>query len=315
MRHVTSLEEAGLSRPSVVTIGSFDGVHRGHQYLLRHLVEQADEMALAPVVLTFYPHPRMVLGGFEPGFYLTLPPDRARLLGQLGVELVITLPFNDELRHMRAADFVDQLVSNLQMRSLWVGEDFALGYQREGDVPFLRAAGQERGFTVRVVDLMDAGSERVSSSRVRQALREGKVEEAARLLGRPHFVTGVIAEGAKRGRTLGFPTANLRVPVELAVPARGVYAGWAYVRGQVHPAFINVGRRPTFEGDVENTVEAYLLDYSGDLYGAQMHLSFVARLRDEQKFSGVDELVVQIRRDVEAGRAILAQHPPQLQIP
>lgn len=315
MRHVTSLGEADLSRPSVVTIGAFDGVHRGHQYLLKHLVGQAQEMAFAPVVLTFYPHPSMVLSGFEPGFYLTLPHDRASLLGQMGVELVVTLAFDDVFRHVRAADFVDRLVSNLQIRSLWVGQDFALGYRREGDVPFLRAAGEERGFDVRVVDLMDAGSERISSSRIRGVLRKGGVEEAARLLGRPHFIVGVVEAGAKRGRIIGFPTANLRVPVELAIPARGVYAGWAYIRGEPYPAVVNVGRRPTFEDSTGDTVEAHLLDYSGDLYGVEMRLSFVARLRDERKFSGVDEIADQIGRDVAAGREVLARQQPRLRLP
>lgn len=305
MQHITSLGEANLSGPSVVTIGSFDGVHRGHQYLIRNLVDYAREQGQTPVVLTFFPHPRMVLGGFQPGFYLTLPEDKARLLGELGVEVVITHPFDDDVRHVRAAAFVEGLIENLNMAALWVGEDFALGYQREGNVDFLRKMGRARGFELSTVDLMDAGSERVSSSRIREALERGEVAEAARLLGRPHFVRGEIVEGAKRGRSIGIPTANLQVPLEMAVPKNGVYAGWMEVEGERHMAMVNIGLRPTFEVDVPPTVEAHLLDFSGDIYGEEATLSFEAHLRDEQKFDGVDALVAQIHRDIERGRELL----------
>lgn len=305
MQHITSLGEANLPGSSVVTIGSFDGVHRGHQYLIKHLVKHAREYGQTPVVLTFFPHPRMVLGGFQPGFYLTLPDDKARLLGELGVEVVVTHPFNDDVRQVRAAHFVEGLIEHLKMAALWVGEDFTLGYQREGNVEFLRKMGQERGFEVRTVDLMDSGDERVSSSRIREALSRGEVAEAARLLGRPHFVRGEIVEGSKRGRSIGIPTANLKVPLEMAVPKHGVYAGWMHVAGERHMAMINIGLRPTFEVDVPPTVEAHLLDFSGDIYGEEATLSFEVYLRDEQKFDGVDALVTQIRADIERGRALL----------
>src|SRR5690554_3419976 len=305
MRHITSLEDANLTGPSVVTIGAFDGVHRGHQHLIGQLVEHARATGEIPVVLTFHPHPRMVIAGFEPGFYLTLPDDRAQLLADLGVELVITHPFNDEVRHIRAATFVDRLLEHLHVASLWVGEDFALGYQREGNVPFLREQGREKGFELRVVDLMDAGGELVSSSCIRQHIQSGDVMEAARLLGRPHYVVGTVVEGAKRGRSIGIPTANLDVPVELAVPPRGVYAGWMQVDDKSYPAVTNIGLRPTFEGDERTTVEAHLIDFSGDLYGKEVRLSFIARLRDEKKFDGVEALIAQINADIERGRELL----------
>ncbi len=307
MQHIRSLAEAQFVRPSVVTIGVFDGVHRGHQYLIQQLVAHAKSTGQIPVVLTFYPHPQMVIRGFEPGFYLTLPDDRARLLGELGVDLVVTHPFNDEVRHIRAADFVDRLLTHLKMASLWVGEDFAMGYQREGNVSFLAEQGREKGFELRVVDLMDAGDERVSSTRIRDLLSAGQVREAARLLGRPHFVTGEVIEGARRGRTIGIPTANLDVPPELAVPARGVYAGWMTVGDAEYPAVTNIGLRPTFEGEPVTTVEAHLLDFSGDLYGRQVRLNFVERLREEKKFDGVEALVAQIQQDIQRGRELLAQ--------
>lgn len=305
MQHIRSLSEVHLTRPSVVTIGAFDGVHRGHQYLLSKLIDQARATGYVPAVLTFYPHPRMVLQGPEPGFYLTLPDDKARLLGELGVELVITHPFNDEVRQIRAADFVDRLIRHLDMHALWVGADFALGYRREGTVAFLQQQGVERGFTVEVVDLMDAGDERVSSSRVRAALAQGDVAEAARLLGRPYFVSGTVVEGARRGRMIGIPTANLTIPEEVAIPARGVYAARVPVDGHNTAAVVNIGMRPTFEGESTMTVEAHLLDFSGDLYGRELSVHFVQRLRNEQKFNGVEALLAQIERDIAAAKELL----------
>jgi len=305
MQHIHALEDANITGPSVVTIGVFDGVHLGHRYLISRLMAHAQAVGLTPIVLTFYPHPQAVLKGVEPGFYLTLPDDKARLLGELGIEWVITQPFDDRVRHIRAADYVDQLLEHLKMRSLWVGKDFALGYKREGTVDFLRDQGQQKGFELRAVDLMDAGDERVSSSRIRALIYAGQVEEAARLLARPHFVRGKVVTGEKRGRTIGFPTANLDVPLELAVPERGVYAGWSVVDGERLPAVTNIGLRPTFDAAVGTTVEAHLLDWSGDLYNREMQLSFTHRLRDEMKFAGVDQLVAQIDRDVEKARHLL----------
>jgi riboflavin kinase / FMN adenylyltransferase len=302
MRHITTLEEANLTQPSVLTIGAFDGVHRGHQLLIGEAVEVAHTQGLVPVVLTFFPHPEMVIRGPQPGFYLTMPDQKASLLGDLGVELVVTHPFNDEVRHMRAAEFVDRLLRYLKMKALWVGADFAMGYQREGNIEFLRSQSQAQNFNLRVIDLMDAGGERVSSSRIRSELSEGHVEEAGRLLGRPFALPGTVVEGAKRGRTIGIPTANLSVPEEQAVPARGVYAAWALINGERHPSVVNIGMRPTFDGSGVQVIEAHLLDFSGDVYSQPMTLEFTARLRDEMKFAGVDALLAQIHQDIAQAR-------------
>lgn len=307
MRHIHSLEQANLSQPSVVTIGVFDGVHRGHQSLISRLVEQAHTRHHVPVVLTFYPYPQLVLRGYQPRSYLTLPDAKARLLGTLGVELVVTHPFDDSVRHIRAVAFVESLLAHLKMASLWVGADFALGYQREGNVDFLREEAQRRGFELRVVDLMDASGERISSTRIRDALQAGDIAEATRLLGRPYRVTGQVAQGAGRGRTIGFPTANLDIPEDQAIPARGVYTCRALI-GQVHtPAVTNIGLRPTFDGNGVLTIETHLLDFSGDLYGQSIELDFVAHLRAEQKFSGPDELINQIGQDIAQARIILSR--------
>jgi riboflavin kinase/FMN adenylyltransferase len=307
MRHIQTLAEANLPRPSVVTIGAFDGVHRGHQHLVGQLVAESQRSDLTPVVLTFHPLPKLVLEGFRPGFYLSTPDEKAEILGQLGVELIVTHPFNEEVRHIRAAAFVKSLLEHLKMAELWVGADFAMGYQREGNVGFLHEQANSYGFRLRVVDLMDAGGERVSSSRVRAALAEGNVAEAARLLGRPYRLSGEVVPGAQRGKKLGIPTANLAVLPERAVPQRGVYAGRVTadtISGI--PAVANIGIRPTFDGTDTTTIEAHLLDYNGDIYGHTMRLDFIARLRDEHQFINADELVAQIKADIRQSRELLA---------
>ncbi len=307
MRHIHSFEEAGLSKPSVVTIGVFDGVHRGHQHLVGKLVDYAKKTDLTPVVLTFFPYPDTILHGLRQGYYLTLPDAKAELLGAMGVEAVITYQFSEEVRQVRAADFVGQLMDNLSMRSLWVGSDFAMGYKREGNVAFLSKQATKRGFELRVVDLMDANGEQVSSTRVRQALSEGDVEEATRLLGRPHRVPGTVIRGVGRGRTINIPTANLSFPEEQAIPARGVYAAWALVDGDPAAAVVNIGLRPTFDGAGGLTVEAHLLDFDADLYGKTLALDFVSHLREERKFDGVQALIEQIHHDIDRARSILVQ--------
>jgi riboflavin kinase/FMN adenylyltransferase len=305
MRHVQSLEEAALVHPSVVTIGVFDGVHQGHRHLINQFVRHAEAFDLVPVVLTFFPYPDTILHGLKQGYYLTMPDFKAQLLAQIGVKVVVTHPFDDAVRHMRAVKFVDRLTQYLRMQSLWVGADFAMGYRREGNVEFLSKESSKRGFDLKVVDLMDAGSEHVSSTRIRQALAEGDLDMATRLLGRPHQIAGSVVEGAGRGRTLGIATANLSLPLEQAIPARGVYAAWALVDGQEVPAVVNIGLRPTFDGTGDLTVEAHLLDFSADLYGQTISLKFISRLRDEHKFANVQALLDQIHRDIARARTLL----------
>lgn len=307
MQHVQRFEDVQLRRPTVLSIGSFDGVHRGHQYLIARLVAAAHAGGQVPAVLTFYPHPRQVLRGWEPGYYLTGPTEKAELLGRYGVELVITHPFDETVRQMRAQVFIERLREHVQLAGLWVGPDFALGYRREGDVAFLRALGAEAGFIINVIEeKLSIDGAPVSSERIRDVLRGGNVTGAAGLLGRLYALTGTVVHGDHRGRTIGFPTANLDVPAERTVPARGVYATWAYVGGRRHAAVTNVGVRPTFDGAHAITVEAHLLDFNDDLYTQELTLEFVARIRDERRFGGVPELVAQIRRDVETGRTMLA---------
>lgn len=307
MQHVTALEALHLDRPACLTVGAFDGVHRGHQQLLRDLVAAAHGSGRAAVVITFYPHPSVVLRGRRPSFYISTPEEKAALLAGLGVDALVTHPFNEAVASIRAVEFVDHLVRQARLSELWCGEDFALGHNREGNVEFLRAEGAQRGFTVNVQPPLLMDGEVISSTRIRQTLRDGAVEQAARYLGRPFRLAGTVVEGAKRGRQLGIPTANLAVSEERATPAVGVYACRAYHPGGPAQAVVNIGFRPTFEGgEARPVIEAHLLDFNGDLYGQSVALDFVARLRPEMKFGGIDALVAQIWRDVDEARERLA---------
>ncbi len=308
MQHVTALEALQLDRPAHVTIGAFDGLHRGHQALIGALVAEAHAAGQAAVVVTFFPHPSVVLRGRRPSFYISTPEEKVEYLSQLGVEAVVTHPFSREVANVPAADFVAGLVRYARLRRLWAGADFALGHNREGDVNYLRAAGEAHGFDVRVMEPVLIDGEVISSTRIRQTLRDGAVDQAARYLGRPFRLAGEVVQGAQRGRQLGIPTANISVWEEHAVPAIGVYAVRARHAAGVSQAVVNIGFRPTFEGgETRPVIEAHLLDFTGDLYTSTLGLDFVARLRPEMKFPGIDALVAQIHRDIASARVILSE--------
>jgi riboflavin kinase/FMN adenylyltransferase len=302
MRFVHSFEEAQLTEDSVVTIGSFDGVHRGHQALITSADGTVN--AAASVVITFFPHPSVVLGRAQP-YYLTAPEEKLVQINQTGVDLLIELQFTRETAQVRAADFVEQLQRHVRMRELWIGHDFALGYQREGNAEFLTKLGQTRGFAVHAVDPLTNDGEIISSSNIRAALRAGDVAHAAKLLGRPFRLSGRVVPGDGRGKAIGVPTANLDVWQDHAIPANGVYACRAWVGHIPHRAAINIGTRPTVTDETGRTVEAHLLDFDKDLYGLNIALDFFERLRGEQKFANVQELVKQIKLDVETTRKLL----------
>jgi riboflavin kinase / FMN adenylyltransferase len=309
MRHLYNLADAQLQQPSIVTIGVFDGVHKGHQYLIQKLVDEARTTNRLSVVLTFFPHPDIVLRGLKGRYYLTTAEQKAELLMKLGVDYVVTHPFNDAVRHIRAAEFVDQLVDCLRLKALWVGSDFAMGYKREGNVPFLRQQGEQKGFVVHEIDRIEAEGGAISSTAIREAVQQGRLEEANAWLGRAYSVVGEVIHGQNRGRQIGFPTANMDVWSEQVLPANGVYAGWARLGEEVFMAAINVGVSPQFGGD-KITVEPYLLDFDRDIYGQQLELSFARRLRPEGKFDSLEELIAQIGRDVDESRAYLSKIRP-----
>lgn len=296
---------AGASpRPALVTIGVFDGVHLGHQKLLAGLVARARRDELRAVVVTFHPHPDVVLRRLGGRIYLTRPEEKEALLGAQGIDEVVTLPFDDALSRVSAREFCRQLKQGLNMRALSIGGDFALGHRREGDVGRLRALGRELDFELLVHDLVEGGRGRISSTAIREALEAGDVQGASRWLGRSHSLSGEVVRGEGRGRQLGFPTANIDLWPQQVIPANGVYAGYACLGQERFVAATNVGRRPHFDGEAL-TVEAFILDFDRDIYGRRLRVSFERRLRAERKFAGVDELVRQIAADVEASRALL----------
>ncbi len=300
------LESLNLSTPSHVTIGAFDGVHRGHQHLIRSMARAAHEAGRMAVALTFDPHPGALLGR-SPVAVLTTPRERAALIADLGVDVLVILRFTPAMAGTPATRFVQLLRRHLHMVELWVGPDFALGHRREGNVPFLRQLGEREGFVVQVVEPLQWEGAVVSSTRIRAALTAGSIEEANGCLGRPYRLTGRVVRGRGLGRRLGIPTANLSPPPERLIPANGVYAGYAHTQeAGTWPAVVNIGVRPTIAPD-HLTVEAHLLDFDGDLYDQTLALDFVARLRDEQTFPSLNALVEQIGQDIARAREILRQ--------
>jgi len=306
MRHYRSLDGVRL-HDVWLTIGSFDGVHLGHQEVVRNVVAGAHQAGALAVVLTFYPHPAAVLRKRQDPFYLTTPDERASLLGDLGVDVVITHPFNLEVAAMSARQFMTYLQAHLGLKRLYVGFNFALGRGREGDVPMLTRLGEELGYTVHVVPAVVVEGEVVSSSQIRAYLAEGDVERVARLLGRPYQIQGKVVRGDGRGKNLGFPTANLSVWAERALPKAGVYVCRAQVNGRVWGAVTNVGVRPTFENEpVPPRVETHLLDFEDEIYGEEIYLEFLTHLRDEARFPSPEALAAQIKTDVAKARQILS---------
>lgn len=306
MNHVTRLEDIQLEQPSMITIGVFDGVHLGHQTLIRQLVADAHDSGWQAVVLTFYPHPDVIIHDIQDPYYLTTPEQRAELLGEMGVDVVVTHPFNNEIRHIRAADFADKLVKHLNMKCLRVGSDFVMGYKREGNVAYLTELGKERGYDVRPLELVKAEGDvkHISSTAIREFLAKGAVADAAHLLGRSYSVEGEVIKGDQRGRLIGFPTANMAVWDQQVLPAYGVYTAWVTLGDERFMAVTNVGVRPTFDGDTV-TVEPHILDFDRDIYGETLRLTFEKRLRGEQKFDGIDSLKAQLNFDIVQGRALL----------
>ena len=302
---------------SVVTTGTFDGVHLGHQAIVRYLVDRARRVGGVPTVVTFDPHPREVLtGGAVP--LLTTLDERADLLEALGVERFVVVPFSRDLSLLEPEDYVaDVLVGRVGMREIVVGYDHRFGRKARGDRALLERLGAEHGFTVDVIPEQVEGDVTVSSTEVRRLLGEaGDAARAAVLLGRPYRITGTVVHGDARGRLIGFPTANVE-PSDgrKLVPAVGVYAvrvglpGGAQTAGAVADGMMNVGRRPTFEDDGATRAEVHLFDVDQDLYGRRLSVDVVARLRGERRFDGVDALVAQLGRDREDARAVLAAPP------
>ena len=285
-----------------LSIGVFDGVHRGHQMLIERMLEEARSRSLTAGIITFHPHPLSVVRPDVPITYLESLERRVELLRELGTDFVSVLQFTSELQQVSALDFSRLLVEETRMRLLVVGEDFRLGRGGEGTVEVLTEIGAELGFEVLAVPLLGDGADRVSSTRVRDALEAGEMESVSQLLGHPFLLRGPVLHGDERGRQLGFPTLNVGVSADRWLPPNGVYVTRALVGDREFDACTNIGVRPTFEGDPKRLVETHLLDFEGDLYGEVVTIELLHRLRAEQKFDGFDALSAQIQRDLAATR-------------
>jgi riboflavin kinase/FMN adenylyltransferase len=296
---------------SAVTIGAYDGIHVGHRAVIERVRTLAATRSLTSAVVTFDRHPASVVRPESAPRLLTDSDQKLELLAATGVDATLLVHFDARRAAESPEDFVaDVLVRRLRTRLVVVGEDFHFGHQRRGNVAMLRSLGAEHGFEVAPLELLpraDGIDEPVSSTAIRRALAGGEVDVAARMLGRPFEVRGIVVTGDQRGRTLGFPTANVEIPNQICLPADGVYAGW-YERpdGSVHPCAVNLGRRPTFYAHADHSLlEAHLLDADVDLYGEAAKVRFVAFLRSERKFAGIDALVAQLRADIAATRRAL----------
>ncbi|CAN5726722.1 bifunctional riboflavin kinase/FAD synthetase [soil metagenome] len=294
-------------RGSVVTVGTFDGVHRGHREVLREIVQRAGHGRRRSVLVTFDPHPLRVVRPDMAPQMLTTPSEKKEFLAESGLEYAVFLPFTRALQEYSARRFVEEiLLGRIRMSELVIGYDHGFGKDREGTVDTMRELGLEFGFAVDVVDAVAVDAAAVSSTRIRRALLEGDVLEAARGLGRPYSIEGPVVHGAKRGRRLGFPTANISVgdPAKL-LPLDGIYAVYGWVGGKRVPGLLHLGPRPTFAGSPP-TVELYLLDWSGDIYGHRVRVEFCERIREVLPFTTAEALVVQMREDERTARELFS---------
>ena len=299
------LAQFSPQKETLLTIGVFDGVHLGHKFLIRKLVALAHQQNFLSGVVTFRQHPRKLLSPKTKLLYLCSVEKREQLLNNEGVDIVAALSFDHELAKLSARDFVSLLKKYLKMRGLVIGPDFALGRNREGNADTLLSLGEEMGFSVTIVAPKIINGEVASSTAIRQALADGDMEKVTRLLGRPFSLQGKVMSGEHRGTGIGFPTINLNIDVKMAVPPDGVYATLAYIDGHEFQAMTNIGKRPTFGDNNERTIESYILNYNQDIYGKEVKIKLIQRLRGEKRFDNAEELKKQIAEDVKQGVEIL----------
>jgi len=303
MRLFHGTDNAEIQRPTVLTLGVFDGLHLGHQLIMRTVVERAQATGAVPTVITFDPHPRAVLHPESAPPLLQTLDQKVEGFGVLGIEQTIVIRFDEAFSKIRAEEFLrDVARDRLHATEVYLGCGFAFGHNREGNIELLRRVGDELGFVADEVPEVRLRNQRVSSSKIRALLSAGKVNLARRLLGRPYGVEGRVERGAERGASLGFPTANLH-PRNRVIPRNGVYVTGTLIDGEWRRSVTNVGLRPTFTDDREPSVETFVLNWAGDLYGDVVRVRFLHRLRDERKFASIDELKAQIESDVKRAQS------------
>ena len=298
MRLFHGTDNANIARPTVLTLGVFDGLHLGHQLIMKTVVDRARVIGAVPTVITFEPHPRAVLHSESAPPLLQTFDQKIEALGVLGIEQTIVIHFNEAFAQIRAADFLrDVIVDRLHAKEVYLGRGFFFGHNREGNIDLLRRVSAQLGFVADEVPEVRLRGKRIGSTMIRQLLTDGRVNLARRMLGRPYGVEGPVARGDARGVDLGFPTANVQ-PHNRVIPRRGVYVTSTLIEGQWRRSVTNIGVRPTFGDALEPSVETHVINWSGDLYGDVLRVRFLHRLRDERKFSSIEELKSQIERDV-----------------
>ncbi|MGE5415328.1 MAG: bifunctional riboflavin kinase/FAD synthetase [Acidobacteriota bacterium] len=303
---VEGIENFQTQKGLVLALGNFDGVHLGHQQLINSAIDESRMNGGTSSVLVFDPHPLRVLIPERAPRLLTTTMQKAEILEKMGLDCLVITPFTHEIAGWCPERFVDDmLVGTLHVSAVYVGYNYTFGHKGGGDPELLQRLGKNRGFEVRVVSPVRVQERIVSSSLIRVCLEQGDIRAVSEFAGRWLFLDGVVVKGEQRGQTIGFPTANLQSDPEVILPGLGVYVCRAYVAGSTYGAVVNVGKKPTFHAEYPVSVEAFLIDYSGDLYGQNMRLEFCDRLRGEMKFNGPDELIKQIQQDIEKGRNIL----------
>ena len=302
MKIFHDLENANIAKPTVLTLGVFDGLHLGHQAIMGRVVERARATGSVATAITFDPHPRSVLHAESAPPLLQTLDQRLANLDVLGIEQAIVVKFTREFAGQPAENFLKDIIHDrLHAREVYLGKGFAFGKGRGGNIELLRKMSAELGFVADEVDEVRLRGMRISSSRIRELLADGRGNLARRMLGRPYGVEGVVIRGDRRGHTIGFPTANLK-PHNRVIPKFGVYATATLIDGIWRRGVTNIGVRPTFGDELEPSIETHILDFAGDLYGDALRVRFLHRIRDERKFSGIDELIAQITRDAERAR-------------
>lgn len=290
-------DNANIQKPTVLTLGVFDGLHLGHQRIMKTVAERAQAVEAIPTAITFDPHPRAVLHPDSAPPLLQTLDQRLANFEVLGIEQAIVIAFDREFAQNPAEEFITSIIHDrLHAKEVHLGKDFAFGRGRGGNIDLLRRMSGELGFIAEEVPEVRLRGQRISSSKIRHLLNEGRVNLARRMLGRPYGVEGVIERGVQRGRTIGFPTANLK-PHNRVIPKYGVYATASLVAGEWRRSITNIGVRPTFENEAEPSIESFVFDFDGDLYGDVLRVRFLHRIRDERKFNGIEELRAQIERD------------------
>ncbi|MFQ5610886.1 MAG: bifunctional riboflavin kinase/FAD synthetase [Anaerolineae bacterium] len=308
MQVYRNLSEVRLNSRSILTIGTYDGIHLGHQRIVTRLMKSARAHQVPGVLVTLHPHPRTVLVPDRPAALLTTPEEKIDVLAKLGLDILVILPFSKEFAQTSAREFIQILVDIFRPLEIWEGYNFGWGKNREGNIDLLQELGQAHNFKLSIIGPQEMASEVVSSTRIRGLLRAGEVREAASLLGRYPSLRGSVVPGAGRGRIIGFPTANLAVSPDRLLPADGVYAAFVWIDEQRYPGVANIGVRPSFN-ETERTVEVHIFNFDRNIYDKPIQVDFVAHLRPEQKFESIEALNAQIRQDAVQARQLLGEEP------